>query len=162
MDREVIKAGVMVGVVAALLVLTIVTPGLMGRPTVLSAIPALIIGITESRVVVDLHGAVDHYLYKSISLTLHGEDNASFRLDAADYETYDLEVNFSRTATRAFDLSVVIADRQGTTFALNGTVFQGKDGSGDFVSMTDRGTYRTVLVRPPADFRALVPRGEPG
>jgi hypothetical protein len=162
MRLEVVKRGAMVAVVPALLALILVTPTLMGRPTVLSAIPALIIGLTESRVVIDLHGAVDHYLYDRIGLEVQGQDNVSFTLAAVDYESYDLQVNFSRNATRAFDLFVLIADRQGVTFALNGTVFQGTDETGDFLSMTDRDTFRTVLVRPPADFRALVPRGEAG
>ena len=74
-------------------------------------------------------------------------------------ESYDLQANFSRNDTHAFDLYVLIADRQGTTYALNGTVFHGTDAAGDFISMTDRSTLRTGLYRPPADFRALIPRG---
>ena len=152
----------MAATVPALLALILVTPGLIGRPTVLSAIPGLIIGLTDSRVVLDLHGAVDHYLYRTIALEVRGEDNASFRISAMDRDAFDLQVNFSRNTTHAFDVSVVMSDRQGTTFALNGTVFQGRDDGGDFVSLTDRDTFRTVLVRPPADLRTLIPRGTGG
>ena len=59
-----------------------------------------------------------------------------------------------------FEPTVVIVDRQGTTFALNATVFHARDDGGDFVSMTDRDTLRSVLARPPGDVRALIPRGE--
>jgi len=162
MQLEVVKRGAMVAVLPALLALILVTPGLMGRPTVLSAIPALVIGLTETRVVIDVHGAVDHYMYRSIAIELQGQDNVSFRMRAVERESYDLQVNLSRNATQAFDLYVLIVDRQGNAFALNGTVFQGTDEGGDFVSMTDRSTLRTGLYRPPADFRALVPRGTGG
>jgi len=162
MQVEVVKRGAMVAVIPALLALILMTPGLMGRPTVLSAIPALVIGLTESQVVIDLHGAVDHYMYRLIAIVLHGEDNVSFTLLATQRESYDLQVNFSRNATHAIDLYVLIVDRGGTTFALNGTMFQGRDDAGDFISMTDRGTLRTGLSRPPADVRALVPRGTAG
>ncbi len=152
----------MVAVIPALLALVLVTPGLMGRPTVLSAIPALVIGLTDADVVIDLHGAVDHYMYRSLAIELRGQDNVSFRIAAVERESYDLQLNFSRNATHAFDVYVLIVDREGTTFALNGTVFQGVDEVGDFVSMTDRSTLRTGLNRPPGDFRALVPRGTEG
>ncbi|TLZ59729.1 MAG: hypothetical protein E6K16_07115 [Methanobacteriota archaeon] len=162
MRLEVVKRGAMVAVVPALLALILVTPGLMGRPTSLSAIPALVIGLTESQVVIDIHGAVDHYMYRNIAIALQGEDNVSFRLLATQRWSYDLQVNFSRNATHAIDLYVLIVDRSGNTFALNSTVFQGRDDAGDFISMTDRGTLRTGLSRPPADVRALVPRGTAG
>ena len=67
MQLEVAKRGAMVAVIPALLALILVTPGLIGRPAVLSAIPVLLIGLTDSRVVIDIHGAVDHYMYRSIS-----------------------------------------------------------------------------------------------
>ena len=134
------------------------------RVAMLAVIPALIllIGLTESRVVIDIHGAVDHYMYRSISLEIRGEDNVSFQVRATRTDSYDLQVNFSRNATVAFDVYAVIADRQGNTFALNATVFHGTDDGGDFVAMTDRATLRTVFARPPADVRALVPRGDGG
>jgi hypothetical protein len=101
-------------------------------------------------------------MYRSIAIVLRGEDNLSFRLLATQRQSYDLQVNYSRNATHALDLYLLIADREGTTFALNGTVFQGRDEAGDFISMTDRGNLRTWLNRPPADVRALVPRGTAG
>ena len=159
MQVEVVKRGAMVAVIPALLAVILVTPGLMGRPTVLSAIPAVVIGLTETHVVIDLHGAVDHYMYRSLAIAIQGQDNVSFRMAAVERESYDLQVNLSRNATQAFDLYVLIEDRQGTTFALNGTVFHGVDDGGDFISMTDRSTLRTGLYRPPADFLALIPRG---
>ena len=162
MQAEVLKRGAMVAVIPALLAVILVTPGLMGRPTVLSSIPAVIVGLTDTRVVIDVHGAVDHYMYRSIAISLQGQDNVSFVMRVIEREAYDLQVNFSRNATQAVDLYVLIADRQGNTFALNGTVFQGVDEGGDFVSMTDRATLRTGLYRPPADFRALIPRGVAG
>jgi len=162
MRLEVVKRAGMVAVVPALLALILVTPALLGRPTVLSAIPALIIGLTDSHVVIDVHGAVDHYMYTRIALSLQGEDNVSFRRAFLMTESYDLQANFSRNDTHAFDLYVLIADRQGTTYALNGTVFHGTDAAGDFISMTNRDTQRTDVVRAPADFRALIPRGETG
>ncbi len=153
----------MVAVIPALLAVILVTPGLMGRPpSALSAIPIVVIGLTDTDVVIDLHGAVDHYMYRSLAIEIQGQDNVSFRMTAVERESYDLEVNLSRNATHAFDVYVLIVDRQGTTFALNGTVFQGTDDDGDFVSMTDRSTLRTGLDRPPGDFRALVPRGTEG
>ncbi len=150
----------MVAVIPALLAAILVTPGLMGRPTVLSAIPALIIGLTEREVVLDIHGAVDHYRYRSISIELQGEDNLSFNRSVVKLQAYDLDLSFDRNATHAFDLFVLIADRQGNTYALNGTVFTGHDDAGDFVSMTDRDTWRTVATHAPSDFRALIPKGE--
>jgi len=162
MQLEVVKRGAMVAVIPALLALILVTPGLIGRPAVLSAIPALVIGLTGSRVVIDIHGAVDHYMYRSISIAIRGQDNVSFRMGATEREWSALDVNFSRNATHAFDLTVLIQDRGGNTFALNGTAFQGRDDAGDFISMTDRSTLRSGLYRPPADFRALVPRGTAG
>jgi hypothetical protein len=101
-------------------------------------------------------------MYRHIAIALHGEDNVSFTLFATQRQSYDLQVNFSRNATHVIDLYVLIVDRGGTTFALNGTMFQGRDDAGDFISMTDRGTLRTTLSRPPADVRALVPRGMAG
>jgi len=160
MRLEVVKKGAMVAVIPALVLLIVATPGLIGRPAVLSAIPALIVGLTEREIVIDVHGALDHYMYRTIALRLKGEDNASFRLSATRADSYDLQVNFPRNASAAFDLYVVIADRQGNTFALNGTVFHGTDEGGDFVSLTDRDTLRTDLARPPGDVRALVPRGQ--
>ena len=58
----------MVAVILALVLLIVATPSLVGRPTVLSAIPALIVGLTASDLVIDVHGAVDHYMYRSIAL----------------------------------------------------------------------------------------------
>ena len=150
----------MVAVILALVLLIVATPSLVGRPTVLSAIPALIVGLTASDLVIDVHGAVDHYMYRSIALEIRGEDVVAFRVSVLRTDSYDLQVNFSRNATVAFDLYVVIVDRQGTTFALNSTVFHARDDGGDFVSMTDRDTLRSVLARPPGDVRALIPRGE--
>ncbi len=160
MRLEVVRRVAMVAVIPVLLALILVTPSLMGRPAVLSAIPALIVGLTDTHVVLDVHGAVDHYRYRSILLHLQGEENVSFNRTHTEYDSYDLEVNFSRDASAAFDVYVLIADRQGNTYALNGTVFTGVDESGDFVSITDRGTMRTTVVRTPADVRTLVPRGE--
>jgi len=161
MRLELVKRVAMVAVIPVLLAVILVTPSLMGRPTVLSAIPALIIGLTDEAVVIDVHGAVDHYLYRSIYLHLQGEDNLSFHQSLEKLETYDLDISFDRNATVAFDLYVLIADRQGNTFALNGTVFTGHDDAGDYVAMTDRDTMWTVVVHTPSDLRALVPKGEP-
>jgi len=160
MQREVVRRGAMVAVIMALVLLILATPGLIVRPTILSAIPALIIGLTDSDIVIDVHGAVDHYMYRGISLELRGKDTLSFAVSAARTDSYDVQVTFSRNATCSFDLYVLIEDRRGTTFALNATVFHGTDEGGDFVSMTDRATLRSVLARPPADVRALFPRGE--
>jgi len=160
MRLEVVRRVAMVAVIPILLPLILVTPGLMGRPAVLSAIPALIVGLTDTHVVIDIHGAVDHYLYRSILLHVQGEDNVSFNRTYTEYDSYDLEVNFSRGTSPAFDVYVLIADRQRNTYALNGTVFTGTDEGGDFVSITDRETMRTTVVRTPADVRTLVPRGE--
>ncbi|TLZ71917.1 MAG: hypothetical protein E6K10_03725 [Methanobacteriota archaeon] len=160
MRLDVVRRGAMVAVILALVLLIVATPSLVGRPTVLSAIPALIVGLTASDLVIDVHGAVDHYMYRSIALEIRGEDVVAFRVSVLRTDSYDLQVNFSRNATVAFDLYVVIVDRQGTTFALNATVFHARDDGGDFVSMTDRDTLRSVLARPPGDVRALIPRGE--
>lgn len=161
MRIEVAKRVAMVAVIPILLAVILATPSLMGRPSVLSAIPALIIGVTENEVVIDVHGAVDHYRYRSIYLHLQGEDNLSFHQSLEKLQAYDLDVSFYRNATAAFDLYVLIADRQGNTFALNGTVFTGHDDAGDYVAMTDRDTMWTVVSRAPSDFRALIPKGEP-
>jgi len=161
MRLELVKRVAMVAVIPVLLAVILVTPSLMGRPTVLSAIPALIIGLTDEAVVIDVHGAVDHYRYRSIHLHLQGEDNLSFHQSLEKLETYDLDISFDRNATVAFDLYVLIADRQGNTFALNGTVFTGHDDTGDYVAMTDRDTMWSVVSHAPSDFRALIPKGEP-
>jgi hypothetical protein len=159
MQAEVAKRVAMVAVIPALLAVILVTPSLQGHPTVLSAIPALIVGLTPGEVVIDIHGAVDQYRYRSIYAHFEGEDNRSFNWTAEKFQTYDLDTNFSRNATRAFDVYVLIADRQGNTYALNGTVFTGHDkDAGDYVAMTDRDTWRTTVAYAPADFRALIQR----
>ncbi len=161
MRGEVAKRVAMVAVIPALLAIILVTPNLMGHPTVLSAIPALIVGLTPSEVVIDIHGAVDQYRYASIYVHLQGQDNLSFNWTQRKTQAYDLDTTFSRNATKAFDVTVLIGDRLGNTYALNGTVFTGHDAAGDYVSMTDRGTWRTVVTYAPADFRALIQRGVP-
>ncbi len=161
MRAEVAKRVAMVAVIPALLAIILVTPSLMGRPTVLSAIPALIVGLTPTEVVLDVHGAVDQYRYASISIVLQGQDNLSFNRTETKLQAYDLDMSFDRNATRAFDVYVLIGDRQGNTYALNGTVFTGHDEAGDYVAMTDRDSWRTVVTYAPADFRALIPRGVP-
>src|SRR2546428_7237152 len=118
MQVEVVKRGAMVAVIPALLALILMTPGLMGRPTVLSAIPALVIGFTESQVVIDLHGAVDHYMYRHIAIMLHGVNNVSFTLLATQREAYDLLVNFSRNTLNTISLYILIYDLSRTTTAL--------------------------------------------
>ena len=75
MRLEIAVRTAMVAVIPALIVLILVTPGLIGRPSVLSAIPILIVGLTDAYVVIDVHGAVDHYRYRSIAVFIEGQDN---------------------------------------------------------------------------------------
>jgi len=159
MRFEIAVRTAMVAVIPALIVLILVTPGLMGRPSVLSAIPILIVGLTDANVVIDVHGAVDHYRYRTIIVIIEGQDNVSARYNGSETETFDVDMSIPRSATAVFDLSVLVANREGTTFALNATVFTGTDEVGDFVSLTDRDTMRTTIAYAPADFRTLIPAG---
>ncbi|MEK6839133.1 MAG: hypothetical protein AABY08_05285, partial [Candidatus Thermoplasmatota archaeon] len=70
MRLDLVGRGAMVAVIPALIALILITPNLIGRPAVLSAIPILIIGMTESNVVIAVDGAVDHYRYRTIQLQL--------------------------------------------------------------------------------------------
>ncbi len=159
MRAEVVKQVAMALVIPILLAVILVTPTLMGRPTTLSAIPALIIGLTDDEVVLDVHGAVDQYRYASVYLQVQGQDNLSFSWTDQKRQAYDLDTSFPRNATQAFDLYVLITDRQNNTYALNATVFLGHDPTGDYIALTDRGTWRTTVAYTPSDLRALIPRG---
>lgn len=159
MRLEVAVRTAMVAVIPALIVLILVTPSLMGRPAVLSAIPILIVSLTDASVVIDVHGAVDHHRYRTIIVIIEGQDNVSARYNASETETFDVDLSIPRSATTVFDLSVLVASREGNTFALNATVFTGTDEAGDFVSLVDRETMGTTIAYAPADFRTLIPAG---
>ena len=149
----------MVAVIPALIVLILITPNLIGRPAVLSAIPILIIGMTESNVVIDVDGAVDHYRYRTIQLQLLGLDNMSFQENLTATESYGLDFVFSRNVTSVFDISVLVENQEGNTFALNATVFTGEDEFGEYIAVSRRDEFRTDIVYVPADFRTLIPVG---
>lgn len=161
MRLQPLARGAMVAVIPALVVLILITPNLVGRPSVLSAIPILIIGLTESDVVIDVSGAVDHYRYRTIQLTVLGLDNMSFNETLVESEVYSLDLTVLRNATSVFDISVVVANQEGNTFALNATVFTGTDETGDYVAVSRRDELRTDIAYAPADFRTLIPLGRP-
>lgn len=159
MRLDLVGRGAMVAVIPALVVLILITPNLMGRPAVLSAIPILIIGMTESNVLIDVDGAVDHYRYRTIQLQLLGLDNMSFQENRTATESYGLDFVFSRNVTSVFDISVLVANQDGNTFALNATVFTGEDEIGEYIAVSRRDVFRTDVVYLPADFRTFIPVG---
>src|SRR3989304_788223 len=59
-DRDAMSRATMVLTILVLVTLILVTPGLMGRPSELSSIPILIIGLAkdQTEIVVDVEGAV--------------------------------------------------------------------------------------------------------
>ncbi len=156
MRLDLVGRGAMVAVIPALIVLILITPNLMGRPPVLSAIPILIIGMTESNVLIDVDGAVDHYRYRTIQIQLLGLDNMSFQENLTATESYGLDFAFSRNVTAVFDISVLVANQEGNTFALNATVFTGEDEIGEYIAVSRRDVFRTDVVYMPADFRTLI------
>lgn len=170
-EREVWVRGAMVLSILGLVVLVLVTPVLLGRPSSeLRAQPLLTIGMSrnESWFVVNLGAAVEVYRYDLIRLTINGTDpntNWAFRETVQETEAYGLFRRVPANAT--FSVNVYFVDRQQAPrpknyFEYNVTVRAIQDvDQGTVMVFTfpfEKNAKGTEFRRtPPDDFRLGVP-----
>ncbi len=161
-----LRAG-MFGTIIVLVVFILVTPTLLGRPSELTSVPVLIVGMThdESSFIVDVAGAVQAYLYENITLTVStmGPDHTNTTRGAyARNDSYDAAVYVPANATPLF-IHTRLVDQQGNYFEYNLTVSSFNDTANAnkltlvFTFPDDVGTAARNVV-PPTDFRWAVPR----
>ncbi len=156
----------MFGTIIVLVVLILITPTLMGRPSELTSVPALIVGMThdESTIIVDVTGAVQAYLYQNITLTVStigpGGTNTTLAVYARN-DAYNAAVYVPANATPLW-VHTRLVDQSGNYFEYNLTVGKFNDPANMnqltliFTFPDDKGTARYVV--PPKDFQWYVPR----
>jgi hypothetical protein len=157
----------MFGTIIVLVVLILITPTLLGRPSELTSVPVLIVAMThdESSFIVDVTGAVQAYLYNNITLTVSTMGPAHANVTRGAYartDTYNAALYVPANATPLW-IHTRLVDQQGNFFEYNLTV-------GKFNDTANRGKLTLVVtfpddtgtpartVVPPSDFRWAVPR----
>ena len=165
MDREVWVRGAMVLSILVLVILILITPGLLGRPSSqLTSVPLLVIGMTqnESAFVVQLGWAIQPYQYDTVRLTINGSDpsvNGSF----VAQDAYGLSRSLPGNAT--FSLHVYFLDQampKRNYFEYNLTAHAEKDLDNRtvivFTFPYEKDSLTTEIRRnPPDDFQKAVP-----
>lgn len=157
----------MFGTILVLVVVILVTPSLLGRPSELTSVPVLIVAMThdQSTLIVDVTGAVQAYLYENITLTVAHMGPSGANETRGAYvrnESYNAAIYVPANATPLW-IHTRLVDQQGNYFEYNVTVGRFNDTANAnqltlvFTFPDDTGTAARYVV-PPADFRWAVPR----
>ena len=157
----------MFATIIVLLALILITPSLLGHPSELASIPALIVAMTEDHtaLIVDASGAVQPYLYRNVTLNVSVEGANRTNASGGVYErndTYSGQVFVPVNETPLW-IHAKLVDQQDNYFEYNVTVFSFNDTRNQdkltlaFNFPDDPGTATRYVV-PPADFRWPVPR----
>lgn len=163
MEREVRVRGAMVLSILGLVVLILITPSLLGRPSSeLASVPLLIIGMSrnESAFIVQLGAAIQAYQYAFINLTINGS-NPAVNWTYNETDAYGLSRWVPGNVT--FSVNVYFVDQQRNYFEYNVTAHREKDSDNRTVMVftfpyeKDRSNVE-VQVYPPDDFRQVIPR----
>lgn len=158
----------MFGTVIVLVVLILVTPALLGRPSELSSVPVLLVAMTQSRstLIIDVTGAVQAYLYENITLNVtlrnaNGTSTSLGRYQRSEEYNAALSVPVPANGTRLW-IHARLVDQQKNYFEYNVTMSTFNDTTnGNKLTMAftfpdDTSTMQKVV--PPSDFRWAVPR----
>ncbi len=161
-----IRAG-MFGTIIVLVVLILLTPALLGHPSELSSAPVLLVAMTAdgSRLVVDVTGAVQAYLYDNVSLNVSHENANGTRTNLGSFaqnETYNaaLYVPVPVNGTPLW-IHARLVDQQRNYFELNVTMYvdtAAPNPSTMVFTFPDASSTMPQRIVPPADFRWAVPR----
>lgn len=161
--------GAMVLSILALVVLILVTPSLLGRPSSeLASIPLLIIGMSrnESMFIVNLGAAVQAYQYDVVRMTLNGSTPAVNRT-YEENDTFGFHVWVPGNATFSVHVYLIDhvdrADQERNYFEYNVTVHREKDSNNKTVMVFtfpfEKDNQGTEIRRNPPDyFRQVIPR----
>lgn len=150
--------GAMVLAIFALVILILLTPSLLGRPSPdLASIPLLIVGMSrnETTLIVNLGYAFQAYRYEVVRLTMNGS-SPSLNVNYSESDTY----GFHRwvPSNRSFNLNAYFVDQQKNYFEYNVTVRVEKDTNNRTVMVFtfpyEKDNLTTEIRRyPPDDFR---------
>ncbi len=166
-DRELwLRAG-MFGTIIVLVGLILYTPNLLGHPSELTSVPVLLVAMNhdKSSVVVDVTGAVQAYLYRSVLLTVsHVNTNGTngTTWTSAHNDTYNAAIYVPANATPLW-IHTKLVDQQYNYFEYNVSMHTFNDSANAykltmaFAFPDDPGTAVRNVV-PPADFQWAVPR----
>lgn len=161
--------GAMVLSIFALIVLILVTPGLLGRPSPeLASLPLLIIGMSrnETSLIVNLGAAVQAYRYDLVRLSTNGSAK-SMNVTYSEVDTYGFHQRLAANTTLNLHVYFVdhayFADQHKNYFEYNVTVRVQKDTNNRTVMVFtfpyERDNLTTEVRRsPPDDFRWVIPR----
>lgn len=163
MEREIKVRAVMVLTILVLAALILITPGLLGRPSELSSLPVLIIGLTKQgqEFIVDVEGAVQAYFYDRIGLEVSSLPDGSSVASLQEDEIYSLYLRLPANETGAYLVHAFLLDQLGNYFEYNVTMWASRDLENRTllsVSLIDEDSPQTIRVSPPADFRWVIPR----
>jgi len=152
----------MVLTILVLVTLILVTPGLMGRPSELSSIPILIIGLAkdQTEIVVDVEGAVQAYFYDRIVLQVDSLP-AGFSAGREENETYTLYLRVPVNESVAYRIHTYLEDQGGNYFEYNVTLTTQREDDNRTVLtvvLDDEDRDPVIQVTSPSDFRWSVPR----
>ena len=161
-----VRAG-MFGTIIVLVALILITPSLLGHPSELTSLPVLIVAMThnETSFIVDVTGAVQAYLYRSIALTvsqMNSDGTNGTQWSYTRNDAYSAAVYVPANATPLW-IHTKLLDQQDNYFEYNVTMHTFNDtANGNRLTMLfnfpdDEGTMARYVV-PPADFRWPVPR----
>ncbi|HEX9339819.1 MAG TPA: hypothetical protein VF992_01425 [Thermoplasmata archaeon] len=162
MERDAWIRSLMVITVIGLVLLILITPGLLGRPTELATLPLLIVGMSrnDTTFIVNVGAAVQAYRYQEIRLSINGSEPSAnqtiLRLDTYEEHTWV-------PADATFSIDAYLVDQQGNYFEYNVTVGTEKDADNRTVMVFtfpyESDNLTTVIRRtPPDDFRWVLPR----
>ena len=163
-----VRAG-MFATIITLMALILLTPTLLGHPSELTAIPALIVAMTpdHATIIVDVTAAAQAYLYKNITLTVsHMDVTANYtnitEASFARNDSYNAALYVPANATPLW-IHTWLIDQQDNFFEYNVTVSRFNDpNNGGQLTMVfnfpDEPGTATRYAVPPADFRWPVPR----
>jgi len=161
-EREVWVRGGMVVSILVLVVLIVITPVLLGRPSSeLASLPLLIIGMSrnESAFIVDLGAAINAYQYDLVRLTINGSDSS---VNGTYNETDSYGFHRWVPGNATFSVNVYFVDHQRNYFEYNVTARAMKELDNRtamvFTFPNEDGGRPEVRQYPPDDFRLVIPR----
>lgn len=157
----------MFAAIIVLVVLILVTPDLMGRPTPLASLPILVVGVTPDQTSLGVYVAapVQPYLYDGIAVnvTRFTASNVSVGwTNRSEAYAYGLEVKVPLNLTY-WRIHVWLRDEQANYFEYNVSlrVYSDPNNAGHltlaFTFPDDHSTAVTTRV-PPSDLRVPIPR----
>lgn len=168
MEREVVARVAMVLSILALVVLILITPSLLGRPSPeLASLPLLIIGMSRdnSTFIVEVGAAVQAYRYDAIRLAIVASQpwNSSrvwLNQTVLRNDTYGYGTSVPSNAT--FTIGAYFVDHQGNYFEYNVTARTRRDPDSRLAmvfTFPEPDNATTEITRyPPDDFRWVIPR----